>query len=75
VTHAAVDLEVFPTGVAIRAEVSGVDRSGFEMEAMTAASVAALTIYDMVKAIDRGLRFRVELEAKAGGKSGTWTRA
>ena len=50
-------------------------RTGVEMEALTAATVAALTVYDMCKAIDRGMRIeRVELVAKSGGRSGTWER-
>ena len=50
-------------------------RTGVEMEAMTAASVAALTIYDMVKAVERGVRITgVELVEKSGGRSGLWTR-
>jgi cyclic pyranopterin phosphate synthase len=61
--------------VAISATVRAHDRTGVEMEALTAVSVAALTIYDMCKAIDRGMRVcDVQLEAKSGGKSGTWTR-
>jgi cyclic pyranopterin phosphate synthase len=50
------------------------DRTGVEMEAMTAASVAALTLYDMLKAIDRGMTFDVRLLTKAGGKTGAWAR-
>ncbi len=51
------------------------DRTGVEMEALTAASVAALTIYDMLKAVDRGMRIEVvQLEAKRGGRSGDWNR-
>ena len=51
------------------------ERTGVEMEALTAATVAALTVYDMCKAIDRGMRIeRVELVAKSGGRSGTWER-
>lgn len=50
-------------------------KTGVEMEALTAASVAALTLYDMLKAIDRGMEIeRVRLLEKRGGKSGTWTR-
>ena len=50
-------------------------RTGVEMEALTAATVAALTVYDMCKAIDRGMRIdRVELVSKSGGRSGTWER-
>ena len=62
-------------GVRIRAEVRGVDRTGFEMEAMTAVSVAALTIYDMCKSADRSMVIEaVQLDEKRGGKSGTWRR-
>ncbi len=51
-------------------------RTGVEMEAMTAAAVAALTVYDMVKGLDKGVSIeRVELLEKSGGRSGTWTRA
>jgi cyclic pyranopterin monophosphate synthase len=50
------------------------DRTGVEMEAMVAASTAALTLYDMLKAIDRGMSFDVVLVEKAGGKSGHWQR-
>lgn len=48
------------------------DRTGVEMEAMVAASTAALTLYDMLKAIDRGMSFDVRLVEKTGGKTGTW---
>ena len=50
------------------------DRTGVEMEAMVAASTAALTLYDMLKAVDRGMSFDVCLVEKAGGRSGHWTR-
>ncbi len=51
------------------------DRTGVEMEALTAASVAALTVYDMLKAVDRGMSIEeVRLEEKRGGRSGHWTR-
>ena len=70
-----VDLAVDGKGVTIRATVSAFDRTGVEMEAMTAVTVAALTVYDMCKAADRGMRIeRVQLEEKAGGKSGHWRR-
>jgi cyclic pyranopterin phosphate synthase len=50
-------------------------QTGVEMEALTAATVAALTVYDMCKAVDRGMVIRsVQLLEKAGGKSGTWQR-
>jgi cyclic pyranopterin monophosphate synthase len=50
------------------------DRTGVEMEAMVAASTAALTLYDMLKAVDRGMSFEVALVEKTGGKTGTWRR-
>ena len=62
-------------GVEVRVEVAAVDRTGPEMEAMTAAAAAMLTIYDMCKAMDRGMVIEaVELVEKSGGKSGQWTR-
>ena len=62
-------------GVIVEARVEAHDRTGPDMEAMMAASTAALTIYDMCKAIDRGMRIEaVELTAKEGGKSGAWRR-
>ncbi|WAS90155.1 cyclic pyranopterin monophosphate synthase MoaC [Nannocystis punicea] len=62
-------------GVRATVRVSAVDRTGPEMEAMTAAAAAALTIYDMCKAIDRGMTIEsVYLVEKSGGKSGVWTR-
>ncbi|MEX1169037.1 MAG: cyclic pyranopterin monophosphate synthase MoaC, partial [Chloroflexota bacterium] len=60
----------------VRAEAATTGQTGVEMEAMTAASVAALTIYDMVKGAERGVEIRgVRLISKTGGKSGTWVRA
>jgi len=59
----------------VRAEAATTGPTGVEMEALTAASVAALTIYDMVKAVERGVEIRsIRLLSKAGGKSGAWTR-
>jgi cyclic pyranopterin phosphate synthase len=73
--HVDVRAEVVDGGVAIEAEASVEGRTGVEMEAMTAASVAALTIYDMVKGIERGVRIEsVQLVAKSGGRSGDWRR-
>jgi cyclic pyranopterin phosphate synthase len=61
--------------VRIQAEARVVGRTGVEMEAMTAAAVAALTVYDMVKGVERGVSIeRIELIEKAGGRSGTWRR-
>jgi cyclic pyranopterin phosphate synthase len=55
--------------------VRAFDRTGVEMEALTAVSVAALAVYDMCKAADRGMRIvDVQLEEKRGGRSGTWKR-
>jgi len=71
-----VDLEVDDAGVAIRATVRTTDRTGVEMEALTAVSVAALTVIDMIKAVDRAAVVNdVQVIAKSGGRSGTWTRA
>lgn len=65
-----------PAHVAIEATVRAHDRTGVEMEALTAVSVAALTVYDMCKAVDRGMTITdVRLEAKRGGKSGHWVRS
>ena len=64
-----------PTGIAIEATAATTAGTGVEMEAMVAASVAALTIYDMTKALDKSIRIReVQLLRKSGGKSGTYTR-
>jgi len=61
--------------LSVEAAANGVDRSGFEMEAMTAAAVAALTVYDMLKGIDRGISITdLRLLSKSGGKSGSWAR-
>jgi cyclic pyranopterin monophosphate synthase len=68
-------LEVAGSAVRITATVRAFDRSGVEMEALTAVSAAALTVYDMCKAIDRGMIIsEIRLDEKRGGKSGTWKR-
>lgn len=68
-----VDAERVPEGVRITAAVRASGRTGAEMEAMTAASVAALTLYDMVKGTERGVVIsRVRLLSKSGGRSGEW---
>lgn len=70
-----VQLEVVDTGVRIEATVRTEDRTGVEMEALVAAAVAGLTIYDMCKAVDKGITItEVGLIAKTGGKSGPWVR-
>jgi len=75
ITGVDVDLAVEGASVRITATVRAFDRSGVEMEALTAVSAAALTVYDMCKAIDRGMVIAdIRLDEKRGGKSGTWTR-
>jgi cyclic pyranopterin phosphate synthase len=60
----------------VLASVSSTGQTGVEMEALCAVSMALLTVYDMCKAIDKGMRIeRIQLEEKRGGKSGTWCRA
>ncbi len=78
-THVDVETEVVKdsvrAGVSIRATAATVGQTGVEMEALTAAAVAALTIYDMTKALDKGIVIReVRLESKTGGKSGEFKR-
>lgn len=75
ITSASVDVASAEWGASVRATVATRDRTGVEMEAMTAASVAALTVYDMIKGVDRGAYVEaVRLVAKSGGRSGEWTR-
>lgn len=63
------------SSVVVEATVSAMDRTGVEMEALTAVSVCALTLYDMCKAIDRGMRITdIELDEKSGGRSGHYTK-
>jgi cyclic pyranopterin phosphate synthase len=74
-THVDVQAEVVAGGVRITATAATVGPTGVEMEALTAASVAALTVYDMTKALDKGIVIRnIQLEAKSGGKSGDFVR-
>jgi cyclic pyranopterin phosphate synthase len=73
ISKVAVDLEVDPklAGIAVRATVKVTGQTGVEMEALTAVAVACLTIYDMVKAAERGMRIEgIRLIEKYGGKSG-----
>ena len=64
-----------PGELAVEARVRTVDKTGVEMEALTAVAVAALTVYDMVKALEKGVTIsRVQLVEKRGGKSGPWRR-
>lgn len=75
-THVDVQVSVCENGVAIRSSASTLAVTGVEMEALVAASVAALTVYDMCKALDKGIVIReVLLERKTGGKSGDYVRA
>ncbi len=75
ISHVDVSLEVGKDSVAIRATVETFGKTGVEMEALTAVSVAALTVYDMTKAIDRGMTIEsIRLESKEGGRSGRWDR-
>jgi len=75
-TFVGVDATVEGERIVLVAEARTTGQTGVEMEALTAASVAALTVYDMVKGIDRGARIAsVELVEKSGGKSGEWRRA
>jgi cyclic pyranopterin phosphate synthase len=70
-----VDLTVDDGGVAVSATARTADRTGVEMEALTAVSVACLTLVDMCKAVDkRAVIGGIRVESKSGGRSGTWTR-
>lgn len=71
-THVAIDIEVKGKTIEVLATTETYDRTGVEMEAMVAASATALTLYDMLKGIERGIHFEVELLEKRGGRSGHW---
>jgi cyclic pyranopterin phosphate synthase len=74
-THIAVEFRCEPAGIEITASARTVAQTGVEMEAMTAAAVAALTIYDMTKASNKAIEIRsIHLLEKTGGKSGTFRR-
>src|SRR6202789_1608907 len=74
-THVDVQAEIVAGGVRITATAATVGPTGVEMEALTAAAVAALTVYDMTKALDKAIVIRsIQLEAKSGGKSGDYSR-
>ena len=74
-TRVAIDLAVDETGVTATATAATAGKTGVEMEALTAVTVALLTIYDMAKAIDKGMTIGgVRLLTKTGGKSGDWAR-
>lgn len=75
ITSVSIDLTSSDDGATIRATVSTSGRTGVEMEAMTAAAVAALTVYDMIKGVDRAAHIdSLRLLTKSGGRSGEWTR-
>src|SRR5881392_2141863 len=74
-SHVDVNLRLCENGVAITSKVTTTAVTGVEMEALVAASVAALTVYDMCKALDKGIEIReIALERKSGGKSGDYRR-
>jgi len=73
--NVAVDLDILKTGIRVRCRVSAEAKTGAEMEALTGAAVAALTVYDMVKSVERGAEVvRLRLDYKSGGKSGVYRR-
>jgi cyclic pyranopterin monophosphate synthase len=75
-SHVSVDLIPVRDGYLIESRVRTTDRTGVEMEALTAVAVAALTIYDMVKAVDRGMTIgNIQVIEKRGGRSGEYRRA
>jgi cyclic pyranopterin phosphate synthase len=75
-SHVDVSLRVCENGVAITSKVTTTAVTGVEMEALVAASVAALTVYDMCKALDKGIEIReIVLQRKSGGKSGDYVRS
>ena len=72
----SIDFELKETHIAIAAEVETIERTGVEMEALTACSVAALTIYDMCKSVDKNMTITdIALWEKSGGKSGEYSRS
>ena len=74
-SHIDVELRQCENGIAISTKVSTTAETGVEMEALVAASVAALTVYDMCKALDKGIEIReIVLQRKSGGKSGDYVR-
>ena len=75
-SHVDVEVDIEPDGVRILSSVATTGPTGVEMEALTAASVAALTVYDMTKALDKGIEIRdLYLLEKTGGKSGDYKRS
>lgn len=75
ITDVGVECALVDQGVLIRTAVKTTDRTGVEMEALVAASIAALTVYDMCKSLDKGIAIEhVRLTSKRGGRSGAWNR-
>ncbi len=79
ISLSSVTVELLPdsdgSALDVRVEVKTMDRTGVEMEALTAACAASLTVYDMLKSVDRGMEIsQVRLEHKSGGRSGSWNR-
>ena len=75
-THVDIEANIVQNGVAIRATVATTAQTGVEMEALTAATIAALTVYDMTKALDKSILIRsIQLDQKSGGKSGDFERS
>jgi cyclic pyranopterin monophosphate synthase len=73
-TSTAVEITVGTGGIEVLVMCKSVGRTGVEMEALTSASIAALTLYDMLKAHDKAMHFDVSLLSKTGGRSGDWKR-
>ena len=72
----SVDLEILDDGVLITATTRTADRTGVEMEALTAVAAAGLALVDMIKAVDRSASITdIQVESKSGGRSGTWRRS
>ena len=75
ISNVSIDIETFADGLRVVGTVRVTGKTGVEMEALTAVSVACLTIYDMAKALDKGMRIDgIALIEKTGGKSGAWHR-
>jgi cyclic pyranopterin phosphate synthase len=75
-SHVDVEMSLCENGVAITSKVATTAATGVEMEALVAASISALTIYDMLKGVDKGIEIRdIVLERKSGGKSGEYRRS
>jgi cyclic pyranopterin phosphate synthase len=75
ITHSKIDFDSGENEIEIKAEIGAVDRTGVEMEALTAVAVASLTIYDMCKAVDKAIEIsHIRLIKKRGGRSGDFVR-